>query len=249
MRATAYNSGHMAALLRQNSPSANFVCPQNVRRNLMEKITMTFIKKYETYRKIGMELNHRIIDSCLDRDVLMKSAKLLGIVGGGDIFIFDSEDETSVLMDFALNEYRLNNKNTIEVYREKMDWRNEIERDILDALLSSYTSLFKVTSISESENTLLLDDILNKKGNIKLIDIGFSKSGMPGLLLFIRLVPFKNFNMTSGIAFVFPGELERYLLRRYKKLSKKVKSDSDSIKRFISFFRLNKTDGIEVRYE
>ncbi|MBU4492672.1 MAG: hypothetical protein KKD69_09455 [Euryarchaeota archaeon] len=55
--------------------------------------------------------------------------------------------------------------------------------------------------------------------------------------------------MTSGVAFAFPGELEEYLLRRYKKLSKKVKSDSDSIKRFVSFFRLNKTDGIEVIYE
>jgi hypothetical protein len=50
-------------------------------------------------------------------------------------------------------------------------------------------------------------------------------------------------------SFVFPGNLEIYLLRRYKKLSKKVKSDNDSIKRFVSFFELNKTDGMEVRYE
>ena len=209
---------------------------------------MTIIEKYETYRKIGMELNHKIIDTCLDRDVLMKSARLLGIVRGGTL-IFDSEDETSVLMDFALNEYRVNNKKTIEIYREKIGWQNEIEKDILDALLSSYTSLFKVTSISEAENTLLLNDILNKKDNIKLIDIAFSKTAILGLLLFIRLIPFKDFNMTSGVSFVFPGDLEEYLLRRYKKLSKKVKSDSDSIKRFISFFRLNKIDGIEVRYE
>jgi len=186
--------------------------------------------------------------ACLDRDVLMKSARLLGIARG-DILVFDSEGETSVLTDFALNEYRVNNKNTIEIYREKVGWQNEIEKDILDALLSSYTSLFKITSIFEAENTLFLNDILNKKDNIKLIDIAFSKTAIPGLLLFIRLVPFKDFNMTSGVSFVFHGDLEEYLLRRYKKLSKKVKSDSDSIKRFISFFRLNKTNGIEVRYE
>ena len=208
---------------------------------------MTLMKKYKTYRKIGKELNHKIMDACLDRDVLMRSARLLGIARG-DTFVFDSEDETSVLMDFALNEYRVNNKNTIEIYREKVGWQNEIEKDILDALLSSYTSLFKVTSIFEAENALLLNDILNKKDNIKLIDIAFSKTAIPGLLLFIRLVPFKDFNMTSGVSFVFPSDLEEYLLRRYKKLSKKVKSDSDSIKRFISFFRLNKTDGIKVRY-
>lgn len=188
------------------------------------------------------------MDSCLDRDVLMRSARLLG-VARGDTFVFDSEDETSVLMDFALNEYRVNNKNTIEIYREKIGWQNEVEKDILHALLSSYTSLFKVASISEAENTLLLNDILNKKDNMKIIDIAFSKTAIPGLLLFIRLIPFKNFNMTSGVSFVFSGDLEEYLLRRYKKLSKKVKSASDSIKRFVSFYKLSKTSGIEVRYE
>lgn len=34
---------------------------------------------------------------------------------------------------------------------------------------------------------------------------------------------FKDFNMTSGVSFVFPDDMEKYLLRRYKKLSKKVK--------------------------
>jgi hypothetical protein len=208
---------------------------------------MTLIEKYKTYRNVGMELNHKIIDSSLDHDLLKKSAKLLGIIHEGTI-VFDSEDEVSVLMDFTLNEYKVNNKNTIEIYREKIGWQNEIEKDILDALLSSYTSLFKVTSISENENTLRLHDVLNKKDNIKLIDIGFSKSSVPGLLLFIRLVQFEDFNMTSGISFVFNGDLEKYLLRRYKNLSKKVKADSDSIKRFVSFFKLNKTDGMEVMY-
>lgn len=209
---------------------------------------MTLIRKYQTYRKIGRELNHKIMNTCLDRDVLMKSARLLGITQG-DALIFDSEDQTSVLMDFALNEYHVNNKNSIEIYQEKVGVQNGTEKEILDALLSSYTSLFKIIYTSEAESSLLLSDILNQKDNIKLIDIAFSKTAIPGLLLFIRLVQFKDFNITSGISFVFPGELEKYLLRRYKKLSKKVKTNRDSIKRFVSFFKLNKIDGIEVRYE
>lgn len=209
---------------------------------------MSLIDKYKTYRKIGKKLNHKIMDSYLDRSILMKSARLLGIVHG-DTLMFDSENETIVLTDFALNEYKVNNKNTIEIYRERIGWQNEIEKDTLDALLSSYTSLFKVASISKLENTLVLRDILNKRDNIKLIDIALSKSAISGLLLFIRLVPFKNFNITSGISFVFSGDLEEYLLRKYKKLDKKIKSDSNSIKRFVSFFKLNKTDGMEVVYE
>jgi len=209
---------------------------------------MTIQEKYKLYRKVGKELNHKIMKICLDRDGLMKSARFLGIAHE-DILVFNTEDETSVLMDFALNDYPVGNKNTIEIYREKTGWQNEVEKEILDALLSSYTSLFKIVSILEAENTLYLRDLLNKKDNIKLIDIALSKTAAPGLLLFIRLVSLKDFHTTSGISFVFPGILEMYLLRRYKKLSKKIISDSDSIKRFVSFFKLNKIDGLEVKYE
>ena len=209
---------------------------------------MTLIEKYKTYRKIDKELVYKIMRACLEHDVLMKSARLLGIARG-DVLVFDGAEETNVLTDFVLNEYRVNNKNIVEIYQEKIGWQNEIEKEMLDALRSSYTSLFKITSIFEAENTLLLNDILNKKDNIKLIDIALSETAIPGLLLFIRLLSFKDFNMSSGVFFAFHGDLEEYLLRKYKKLRKKVKSDSDSIKRFISFFRLNKTNGIEVRYE
>ncbi len=209
---------------------------------------MTLVEKYKTYRNIGKELNHKIMDTCVSRDVLMGSARLLDIVRE-DTLIFGSKDETNILMDFVLNEYQVNNKNAIEIYRGKVGWQNEIEKDILDALLSSHTSLFKVISVSKAENMLLLNDLLNKSDNIKLIDIALSETAIPGLLLFIRLVPFRDFNMTSGVSLIFPGHLKRYLLRRCKKLSRKVKSDRDSMKRFVSFYELSKTDGIEVRYE
>jgi len=209
---------------------------------------MNSIEKYKKYRRIGMKLNHKIMDKCLDRDTLKKSAKLLGIIQKGT-FVFDNEDETSVLMDFALNDYRFINKNVVERYREKFGWKNEIEKNIIDALSTSYTSLFTITSISRLENTLILSDLLNKKNDIKLIDIAFSNTiAHSGYLLFIRLLPFKDFNMTSGIAFVFPPYKENHLIQEYKKKSKKIKSDNDAIKRFIAFYKLNKTHGIDVAY-
>jgi hypothetical protein len=81
------------------------------------------------------------------------------------------------------------------------------------------------------------------------MDIALSETATLGMLLFIRLVSFADFNMTSGISFIFPGHLEGYLLRKQRKLGRKVQSDSESIRRFVSFFQLSKTDGIEVRYE
>ena len=209
---------------------------------------MDTIKKYKKYRKIGMKLNHKIMDKCLDRDTLNKSAKLLDIVKGGT-FVFDSEDETSVLMDFALNDYRFVNKNVVERYQEKFGWKNEIEKEILDAKSASYTSLFKINSVSRTENILVLSDLLNKTDDIKLTDIAFSSNiGLEGCLLFTRLVQFKDFNMTSGVSFVFPPYIEKSIIEKYKTKRKKVKSGNDAIKRFVSFYKLYKRHGIETGY-
>ncbi len=38
-------------------------------------------------------------------------------------------------MDFALREYKVNKQTTVELYREKVGWKNEIEKEILDAFI------------------------------------------------------------------------------------------------------------------
>ncbi len=202
---------------------------------------MDIVEKYKRIREVGMPLNHKMIKSCLSKEIIFNSAKLLGIVQR-DVLIFENEEETSVLMDFALHEYKVNNKNAVQVYREKIGGQNETENEILASLLSSYTSLFKVFGISE--NTLLLRDILKKEDKlIKLIEISFSKTATPGMLLFIRAVPFNDFYRTSGISFAFRSDMEKYIIRRYGKISKKIKTGSDSMKRYISFFQLNSECG------
>ncbi|MEW5898930.1 MAG: hypothetical protein AB1652_07135 [Bacillota bacterium] len=96
------------------------------------------IEKYKTYRRIGMMLNQKMMKAYLDRDILFKAAGLLGMVSGNTL-IFESEDETSVLMDFALYECVFGNKSVTSTYREKVGGENEQEKDILTALISSYT--------------------------------------------------------------------------------------------------------------
>lgn len=217
------------------------------REDVPEKVKK-LLKKYKTYRKVGMNLNHKMMDKCLDRDTLNKSAKLLGIIQKGK-FVFDNEDETSVLMDFALNDYRFVNKNVVEKYSEKYGWKNTIEKNIFNALSSSYTSLFKITSISRSNNTLILKDILNKKDDITVIDIAFSNTiSHRNYLLFTRILPFRDFNMTSGVSFIFHSNMENYLIKQYKKKITKIKSNDEAVKRFVSFYQLNKKHDIDVSY-
>ena len=66
---------------------------------------MTLVKEYKAYRRAYREMNHKIMEKYLKHDQLLRSAKLLGIVQRGTM-VFENEEETNVLMDFSLHEYR-----------------------------------------------------------------------------------------------------------------------------------------------
>ena len=206
------------------------------------------VKEYRRYRTVSMDLNHKIIQSCLHRDALMESARLLGIVEN-DTIVFADEDETNVLMDFVLHEYRIDGKTAIELYRETKGGKNEIEKNLINSWLAASTSLFKITSIAQSRPLLILEDLLGPKDPVNLVDIAFSRSAVPGLLLFLRRVPFKEFFMTSGFTFIFHPALADRLVNGYKDSCMKKDRPADSRRRFIHFFKANRKDGMEVRYE
>ncbi len=208
---------------------------------------MDILKQYKNYRKIGMQLNNKLIKG-IDRDTIMKAAKLLGIVEG-DTIVFEEEYESDVLMDVCINEKLNEGKTVVENYIETGGWTNDIEKDILNALMASYTSLFRVDSICKNESSIVMKDMLNDSRELKLIDIGFSNSATEGMLIFTRIIPFDNFNMTSGISFPFVGDIEEYLLRRYRRIKRKYKAEGEAIARFTAFFELNRTDGVLVNYQ
>ena len=107
--------------------------------------------------------------------------------------------------------------------------------------------MFQITSISES--VLILKDLLNDtKNEIKLIDYGLSNTAFAGQLLFTRLVPFGELYMTSGVPFLFNGYYEDYLLERYMVRARKVDSRFENVRRFVAFYKLNKTHGLEIQY-
>ena len=206
------------------------------------------LKKYKNYREVGKELNQKIIDRYVGREVFLLSGKYLGLVKK-DALMFDNESETVALMDFSINECRINGKTAVELYKEKVRVDNDIETEILDGLINSYTSLFKITNIKRSEKKLILADLLKNNDNpIEIIDIGFSQTAASDFLIFLRIVPFADFNITGGFGFPFDEDLEEELLKEYKHIAKRVKSSDESIKRYVAFFKLHKRHGIETDF-
>lgn len=208
---------------------------------------MTLGSEYRAYRNAAMSLNNKIMDNALKKEDFQEAGRRLGILKE-DIFVFKDEEESNVLMDFALYDIRTSGRSAVEAYQELGETGSSLEKEILQGMASSYTSLFKIESISVSENILVLRDLLNNIGGIKLIDIAFSQSAVRGLLLFIRLVPFKDLYMTSGISFIFPPDIKIALLREYKK-AMSIADVRDSAARFIFFYKMNEICGMEVRHE
>lgn len=190
----------------------------------------------------------KVIKASLSRDTLDRSAKLLGISRSG-VFVFDSEEEMAVLFDFALNDCRTGSKNAIELYNETKGSANEVEKEILAGHASAYTSLFRILSISKADSALLLRDLLNDRDDVSLTDINLSRTAVPGFLLFLRVVPLRDFNITSGFMFAFRGQLESRLLAGYKRPAKKSEPRDDAQRRFVHFLKAYRAHGIETRFE
>ena len=206
------------------------------------------IERYKKYRTIGTQLTQKVLDSpCGSKTSMEKAGRTLGIFQG-KTFLFEQPEEEIALTDFSFFDYRQDDQTLVERYATEIGESSSDEQVILKAWQSAYTSLFKVTQVSTSEPVITLSDVLNPGATIELMDLSFSKTAIPGLLFFTRIVPFDEFNTTSGCTFVFPETREKHLMTKYKTLVKKVKTPDERIQRFVCFFKLNRTYGMEVSY-
>jgi hypothetical protein len=209
---------------------------------------MNIQKDYKKYREAGTRLTEKVMQACLHKDSIKNAAKLLGVLRGNELLL-ETEEEGAAFMDFVLNDCQVDQKTIYQAFQAQAESIGQDERNVLNALTQSYTSLFKIESISPQTYSLVLTDLLNDKQGINLLDFSLSESAVPGLLIFIRLVPFQDTHITSGVIFAFVEAQESYLLKQCKYRAKKVKSDSAAIQRFVAFFHLNRSHGMLVGYQ
>lgn len=207
------------------------------------------IEIYKEYREKQVKLHSKILRSAVSRERLLKAASILGMLSKKDQIAMEREEEGDLFFDFNVYERIDNNKNAIDIYIENNIVEDEIELELLEAMKNSKTSLYQIKSIDKEKNILYLEDVLNGGENISIIDIGFSKSTFCNMILFLRIIKLQKFNFTSGLAMSFSENHLEYLLRRSKKLAKKLEIEDESLKRFISYFNLHRTDGLETVFE
>lgn len=200
-------------------------------------------EEYRRYRKAGMGLNHKIIEAFVDGEVIEEAARALGL-GRDRRLVLDSEDDLSVLMDFALYELWWQGRTLVERYRQEKGGRGAIEGELLAAMVKAQTGLFRVEDVLQQQHHLILRGLGEEERVITLTDINFSRTMVVGLLVFFRPIELAKFTMTSGTAFAYPQAMEQVLSRRWERKWK----GASSAKRYADLFKLSKRKGLSTRY-
>lgn len=155
------------------------------------------VDRYKCFRRINRQLHSTLLDY-LPKKALKKCAKKLGISKSG-VFVFQEEHEADVLMDYCIYDYYEDSINTVSRYMMKHSPTAESDEYlVLKAMSESYYSIIQVEDIVEGVGIRAHDTLRDKR--FLLVDIGFSKTALEGLVIAARLIPFEDFVMTSGAA-------------------------------------------------
>lgn len=193
-----------------------------------------------------MNLHTKVLET-LPRGTIQAAARLLGLLQGKTI-VLDDEDQTGIIMDLAIYESLGEGMTALETYIARRSAASE-ETDLLAAMAGSRTSLFEIVEARPDEHQLIYQDLLNPiMGEITVTDVHLSQTAQPGLMIFTRVVDVDGLNMSSGIGFLFKPDLKKYLMKRHKTVMKKIASDSDSVRRFVAFFKLYGIDGLTAAF-
>lgn len=204
------------------------------------------LKQYNQLRRVGKYLSEEIPKIYGMEESLPVITRLMG-VGHGQKIVLENDEEINFLIDFYLHEFLSNGQTMLERYRTDRSDLEAIEVNYLDAAKASYTSLFEVKSVNPTESSVTVIDLLSSSDDsLSVININLSKTIKPGYVIFSRLLPYNEFNAFSGMYAVFDEGSNRGLLKRYKVMKKRIKSDRESVQRFVSCFKINRVLGITI---
>jgi len=209
------------------------------------------LSDYRAIRESGKELGSEIFKYAVDnnKNELISAAKLLGL-WNGKMFIFDSENDSNALMDFMVFEKPVQNTPAFKRFHLSNPGLNDVQLEHINGMYNNFSSLFEVKSIDRIGNTLVLTDLLdNDRKEYLLMDVGLSKTAPVGFVLFTRLIPIRDINMTSGATFGFKSMYKDKVLSAISlaTFQKRRKLNSNEI--YILMHNKNRQFGMETRTE
>lgn len=210
---------------------------------------MDLKEKYISYRKRLVELHMKILNEIVSGEDYLKSAGILGILNKNNKVVIESHSENHALYDFNIYGNIRSGSNALSEYINKYSPGNKEDEDLLLAMKISDVGLYEIADHDQENGIIRLKDLINNSVGIKLIDIGMGENLNPNIILFTRLIHLDEFSMTSGLTFAFSIDHKDYLMKKSHKMMKKVDGYDESVARFITFFMLNRLNGLPVLLE
>ena len=152
---------------------------------------------YQRLRSTRLHLSNELV-ARLSRDTLDEGARRLGILRDGT-FVFDSEQEMSVLMDYCIYDVDHRGRNTVEQYL--CDCPPDPDSDemlCLQAMQHATYTLAAVVGIEPGVGCHVRN--LHTEETRLLADVGLAQTARVGTLMATRLLDFGDFVTTSGAA-------------------------------------------------
>ncbi len=154
------------------------------------------VSRYKQLRKITRKLHNSILPEYLSKKTYNICGEKLGMLRN-NTFVFANMDQTSVLMDYCIYDHREEGINAISRYMT--DFQPEADSDeyaVVKAMSQSFHTLVQVEDVLPGVGVRVNDLLGNKQ--FLIIDMGFSKTAIKGVVIAARILPFEDFAMTSG---------------------------------------------------
>lgn len=159
------------------------------------------LDRYKHFRELGRRYNLDLIKQ-LPPPALPECGKKLGLYKAGTL-ILNQDDEIAIAYDYCLHHHRRAGKNLIERTLENSPPAPDSDEMIyLRALSSARFSLFRIEEILPHRGARLHNLVTGE--TVEVIDLSLSSTGMPGIILAGRLLPFDSFVMSSGVFIPIP---------------------------------------------
>ena len=169
------------------------------------------LRDYQELRHKSVAVNTRLVQS-LNREEIGAAASALGMLHGKRIEL-ETEDEISVVMDYAIHNPFRGGRNAVHRLLESNPFPDgSTELRLLRAMQNSHFTTFDVTLPIPGLGVRGLDG--PTKTPIVIVDIGFSTTAEPGMVLATRIFsPGDGWWMTTGSALPLNNRaLERIII-------------------------------------
>jgi len=153
------------------------------------------LARYKALRASARELNMGLGKS-VPAHAWGECAQRLGRLAKRTI-VLDTEDEIAVLADYLIHTYRAGGKNAVERFLEESPPPPDSdEMLLLQSMAQARFSVFEVRAVERGFG-VHADDLF-RQDEVFLIDIGFSSTADPGMLLAARIKPLLGHHATTG---------------------------------------------------